>query len=1754
MRCLQAILQVGLSLLLAAGAAKAVAAADYPPPKAEDFVIRDFRLHSGETLPELRLHYLTFGNPQRDASGKVRNAVLILHGTTGNSSNFVRAEFAGELFGPGQLLDATGHYLVVPDNLGHGRSSKPSDGLHARFPHYGYRDMVEAQYRLLTEGLKVNHLRLVMGTSMGGMHTWLWGESHPEFMDALLPLASLPSQISGRNRVWRRMIIDAIRTDPEWQNGDYQLQPHGLRLAAEVLYFMSNNPVQRQQESPTLLQADLLLDAYASNAARNLDANDVLYALEASRDYDPAPDLEKIQAPLLAINFEDDLINPPELGVLEREIKRVKQGKAVVIPRSDRTRGHGTHTLAAVWKEQLATLLRESSTSTARESRPSEIHHSRDPALKPLDLYVAPTGNDAWSGHLAEANAAKTDGPLASLEKARDRIREARRAGKLDNQGATVWIRGGTYARRTTFELTAPDSGTASSPVTYRACRDESVRITGGAEVPEWKPVTDATVLNRFDPEARSHVLQADLRAQGITDFGVLTRRSFGSRAQKGALELFFQDQPMTLARWPNQGWAIIAGTPAGQNGGRFTYSGDRPKRWTTAADLWVHGYWTYDWADSWEKVRAIDTEKREILTEPPHGVYGYTPGKRYFALNLLEELDAPGEWYLDRQSGLLYFWPPAPISAGHPAVSLLETPLVELTDASFVTLRGLIFECARSSGVEVRGGESNLVAGCVFRDLGAHAISIGEGGPVGRRNGRRPGSALPAATHSGVVGCDIYAVGEGGIILDGGDRQTLTPAGNFAINNDIHDYSRCAFTYHPAVSLDGVGNRVAHNRIHDAPHNAILFGGNDHVIEYNDVRRVCLETGDAGAFYTGRNLTTRGTIIRYNSFHDISRSVEAKAGFVDVMSVYLDDCACGTTVYGNVFYRGGRAVMIGGGRDNTVENNIFVDCNPAIHVDGRGEGWMKQAFHATNDTIQTTLRAVPYNQPPYSTRYPHLASILEDEPGLPKYNRILRNICVGTNWIDWLDGLNETKVEVTDNLTAGDPGFVDRAKADFRLRPDSPALKLGFKPLPLEQIGLLQDEYRRSIRFVVGPPMQAKPMPPPPPPLVVPDTDPALETPVNLVDAVRGKHPRLLFSAEDIPAMREFALGEGARSGRASEAVATGQGRKFFETLLGYLPPSRSVPADTRFASDDTEAQRQGMWRLPTVALHYVLTGDRRSFDACLGYMRKFLATEHWQTDQELDSGMGAANVMVGAALVYDWLYHDLDPQFREAYAKRLLLQARRMYYGGHLNRNHDIGYWQQDPQNNHRWHRDAGLALCALGVAGDLPGTEFIVAKTFEELKFVNQWLPPDGTCHESPSYMIFGGPYLILASQAADRCPGSAFLALPYYKNNAAFRIQTLAPGMNDVFGYGDFGGFGFINNFLFKEAAAARDKDLQTAIMRFYDAQAAEAFMYGWFSLLWYDPSLAGGAFKMPNQAYYEDLGLAFLRDGWAAENVGLMFKCGPYGGYKLNEYRNANDYHGINVAHDDPDANTFDLYARGQMLIQDGGYAAKKLSSSVNTILVNGRGQKGEGEGWTQPLLAWKPGDTFSVVEGEAAGAYADLTRYRRTVIFAPAGYVLILDDIRAAKSVEVTWLAQSPKVQAADEAAHRFRLAKRDASCDLQMASDRAFTVAIGPSTAESHGRSAEWQQLQANAKGTVWRLATVFNAWNQPSFSVALEPNGDNAATVRVTAGDAVADTWTWAAAPAMDTPSSLTCRRKNGSIFECGPADKASLPVSRR
>jgi homoserine O-acetyltransferase len=359
---IRAVRVVFLAVIFSCGASLlAQQAAQLPAPAQGDYVVADFHFSSGEALRGLRMHYATFGTAARDAKGKVTNAVLLLHGTSGTGEQFLAPQFAGVLFGPGQLLDVSRYYIILPDNIGHGKSSKPSDSLHAHFPQYDYDDMVGLQHELLEKGLGVNHLRLILGTSMGCMHSWVWGETYPDFMDALMALACQPVQIAGRNRIWRKMVMDAIRNDPDWKHGDYTAQPRAAMVtAADMFYIAAGSALQMQKNYPTREATDAADEEYVKRFTASHDANDLLYAVNASRNYDPSPQLEKIIAPVMFVNSADDFINPPELGIAEREIKRVKNGRFVLIPISDQTRGHGTHTWAAVWQQYLKELLEES--------------------------------------------------------------------------------------------------------------------------------------------------------------------------------------------------------------------------------------------------------------------------------------------------------------------------------------------------------------------------------------------------------------------------------------------------------------------------------------------------------------------------------------------------------------------------------------------------------------------------------------------------------------------------------------------------------------------------------------------------------------------------------------------------------------------------------------------------------------------------------------------------------------------------------------------------------------------------------------------------------------------------------------------------------------------------------------------------------------------------------------------------------------------------------------------------------------------------------------------------------------------------------------------------------------------------------------------------------------------------------------------------------------------------------------------------
>ena len=658
-------------------------------------------------------------------------------------------------------------------------------------------------------------------------------------------------------------------------------------------------------------------------------------------------------------------------------------------------------------------------------------------AANGADFYVSTLGNDAWSGRLAEPNADGAEGPFATLERARDAIRQLKQAGPLPEHGVVVELRGGIYQRQQTWKLVAEDSGTSAAPIVYQARPGEEVRLVGGRQVAHFTPVTDEAVLGRLDEAARANVLQADLTAQGIADFGEVG--TAGNR-----LEVFFAGRPMTLARWPNRGFVKIDQVVDGKDSGLFTYRGDRPRRWTREQAIWTHGYLYYDWSDSYQRVSHIDNQQHQIRLASA-GAYGCRAGQRFYVLNVLVELDRPGEWYLDRDQGVLYFWPPQPLDEGRVMVSLLRTPLVALQDVSHVTIAGLTLESCRGSAVVMADGTGDRIVGCTVRNTGTDGVRI-EGG-----------------SNHGVESSDIYQIGGVGIWLSGGNRKTLTPAGHYALNNHLHHFSRLQLTNHPGVRLNGVGNRLAHNRLHDAPHHAISLAGNDHVIEWNEVFRACTETNDSGAFYMGRNPSNQGNVLRYNFWHHIGHKLGGED--LGAAAIYLDDGTSGQLVFGNVFYRAGfagkarfGAVFVHGGKGNRLINNIFVDCPIAVGFapwdNQQWQAWL-QGKVGPGDMQQRLHEEVDITRPPYSDRYPRLAQLAEN----PNVNILWRNVVY-----DCGEFIGRGRHDEKENwLTRSDPGFVDAGKMNFQLREDAIVFQKipGFERIPFEQIGLYRDAYR---------------------------------------------------------------------------------------------------------------------------------------------------------------------------------------------------------------------------------------------------------------------------------------------------------------------------------------------------------------------------------------------------------------------------------------------------------------------------------------------------------------------------------------------------------------------------------------------------------------------------------------------------------------------------------------------------------------------
>ena len=695
------------------------------------------------------------------------------------------------------------------------------------------------------------------------------------------------------------------------------------------------------------------------------------------------------------------------------------------------------------------------------------------------EFFVALDGSDD--------NPGTRDRPFATLEAARAAIRVTKIKEGLPPGGITVWLRGGIYLRTEMFALDSQDSGSKKAPVVYRAYTGEEVRLLGGRilDSAAFEPVTDRTVLDRIDPAARGNIIQVDLQAQGITEYGVMKPFGFPQSILPTAMELFFEKEPMTLARWPNEGYVktgkvLSTGSIPRQGdfsdkGGRFIFDDERIKRWKNTDNIWLYGYWCWDWAEEALNVSGIDFERREIALGMPHH-YGIKEGKRFFAFNLLEEIDMLGEWYLDRTKGILYFWPPGPVEQAEIAVSMLEDPMISIKNASHITFRDMVFENMRGTVVQIVGGAHNLVAGCTFRNIGNVAVMIGDGtdgevvGEFGCSSNHRSYINTiwnrNGGTGHGIVGCDIYQTGEGGLIIGGGERPLLKPAGNYAVNNHIHDFCRRRKTNSPAIWLDGVGNIAACNLIHDAPHTGIMFWGNEHRIEYNEIHDVCRETDDVGVIYTGRDWTGRGHLVRYNYIHDI-KGVNSAHG---AMGIYLDDAASGVTVYGNIIHNlERRAVLVGGGRDNVVENNIMINCTIPVHVDDRGLGWMKGSV-VEGGTLRTRLDIIPYRQDPWKKRYPELVDILSDDPGAPKGNIVRNNVmknCGSMNIADTARAYGTIENNHVLHLTAGeDAGEVDTDEMIVRLIEQSLKNKAvpGFKQILFQNIGLYRDEYRQEL------------------------------------------------------------------------------------------------------------------------------------------------------------------------------------------------------------------------------------------------------------------------------------------------------------------------------------------------------------------------------------------------------------------------------------------------------------------------------------------------------------------------------------------------------------------------------------------------------------------------------------------------------------------------------------------------------------------
>jgi len=721
------------------------------------------------------------------------------------------------------------------------------------------------------------------------------------------------------------------------------------------------------------------------------------------------------------------------------------------------------------------------------------------------DIYVSKSGDNR--------NPGTSESPVATLDAARDLIRQYKAVNDLPKGGVTVWIGQGQYDQPSALILTENDSGEPDAPIIWRSIPGEDVRVTGGKTIPSeaFKTVTNKGILKRLSKEAAQHIVQVNLRALGMDDFGSIKQYGHAMSVTTSPMEVFFNSEVMTLARYPNNGYLKIGkvidsgsvprNADYSNRGGVFTYTDARHDLWAGQSDVWFQGTFMYGFADDNILVKSIDPKKKQITLAMP-SMYGVGSGRdfqQYVAYNILEELDSPGEWYVDKESGILYFWPPGDLEKGSVMVSLLEEPILSLEGVSHVVFRDLTVEVGRGIGIYMERGTGNLIAGCTVRNVGTSGIFMGQGAkqtfpfithddyegvPVSRSIGNLQGHIYKythwdrqAGSNHGILSCDVYNTGSGGIYLSGGSKRNLIPGNNYVENSKVYNYNRRNKFLWAGINIDGVGNRISHCEISDSEWQGIYVHGNEHLFEYNHIHHVTLNSDDTSPWYIGRDPSDRGNIIRYNYFHHCGNPERMNMG------IYCDDSTTDVLVFGNVFYKMNTnhgVLFTNSGWDLKMKNNIVVEpishtAEVSAHYYTWYSGGGPSMFGENGLLRQRLLKNVAIDKPPYSERYPQLLNYLhpilegkEWEGMRARRNVLSGNLIVGgpEDPLHLMGGEHAQFESVNNYRTDSDPGFVDYENGNFNIKPDSEVFTMipGFEAVPFDKMGLYIDEYRKFI------------------------------------------------------------------------------------------------------------------------------------------------------------------------------------------------------------------------------------------------------------------------------------------------------------------------------------------------------------------------------------------------------------------------------------------------------------------------------------------------------------------------------------------------------------------------------------------------------------------------------------------------------------------------------------------------------------------